>query len=221
MTNKVIVVVGAGPGLGMAVARKFGKAGYDVGLIARNEAKLTALGEALQAEGITTGWATAEVSDSAELAAAVERLAGHTSRVDTLHFNVSILREVPAAELTADQLLADLAAGTAALLTALHAARPHMSAGSVVLATGGGTADRPWAEAGSLGVQKAALRNLVTAVDAGLKPDGIRAACLTVHGTLAEGTPFAPERVADAFLELANRAGVAGDDWRPDVSFRG
>jgi NAD(P)-dependent dehydrogenase (short-subunit alcohol dehydrogenase family) len=221
MTNKVIFVVGAGPGLGIAVARKFGKAGYDVGLIARNEAKLAALGEALQAEGITTGWATADVSDSAELGAAVERLAAHTSRVDALHFNVSILREVPAADLTADQLLADLAAGTAALLTALQAARPYMSAGSVVLATGGGTADRPWAEAGTLGVQKAALRNLVTGIDVGLKADGIRASCVTVFGTMAEGTPFAPERVADVFLDLANRAGKAGDDWRPDVAFRG
>jgi NAD(P)-dependent dehydrogenase (short-subunit alcohol dehydrogenase family) len=221
MTNKVIVVVGAGPALGVAVARAFGEAGYDVGLIARNEAKLAVLGEALQGEGITTGWATADVSDSAELAAAVQRLAGHTGRVDALHFNVSILREVPAAELAADQLPADLAVGTAALLTALQAARPYMSAGSVVLATGGGTADKPWAEAGSLGVQKAALRNLVMAVDAGLKPDGIRAACVAIDGTLAEGTPFALDWVADVFLDLAHRASEAGDDWRPDISFRG
>lgn len=55
----------------------------------------------------------------------------------------------------------------------------------------------------------------------GLKVDGIRASCLTVFGTLAEGTPFALERVADVFLDLANRAGRAGDDWRPDVAFRG
>jgi NAD(P)-dependent dehydrogenase (short-subunit alcohol dehydrogenase family) len=221
MTSKAIVVVGAGPGLGMAVARKFGNAGYDVGLIARNEAKLAALGEALQAEGITTGWATADVSDSAELAAAVKRIATHTGQVDALHFNVSILREVPAVDLTAAQLLADLAAGTAALLTAFQAARPYMSAGSVVLATGGGTADGPWAKAGSLGVQKAALRNLAMAIDAGVRPDGIRAACVTIYGTLVEGTPFAPDRVADVFLDLANRAGGSGDDWRPDISFRG
>jgi NAD(P)-dependent dehydrogenase (short-subunit alcohol dehydrogenase family) len=221
VTNKVIVVVGAGPGLGMAVARKFGTAGYDVGLIARNEAKLARLGETLGEEGITTGWATADVSDSTELGAAVERLASHTTRIDALHFNVSILREVPAVDLTAAQLLADLSSGTAALLTALQAARPYMSAGSVVLATGGGTADRPWAEAGSLGVQKAALRNLAIAVDVGLRPIGIRAVCLTIFGTLAEGTPFAPDRLADVFLDLASRAGGAGDDWRPDVAFRG
>jgi NAD(P)-dependent dehydrogenase (short-subunit alcohol dehydrogenase family) len=221
MTNKVIVVVGAGPGLGMAVARRFGQAGYDVGLIARNEAKLVVLGEKLQAEGTTTGWAAANVSDSAQLAVAVEHLAEHEGRIDALHFNVSIFREVPAADLTADQLLTDLAGGTAALLTALRTARPYMSRGSVVLATGGGTADSPWAEAGSLGVQKAALRNLVMAVDVSLRRDDIRAACVTVYGTLAEETPFAPDRVAEVFFDLASRAGGAGDEWLPDVSYRG
>jgi short-subunit dehydrogenase len=38
-----IVIVGAGPNLGAAVARRFGREGLAVGLVARNEEKLAAL----------------------------------------------------------------------------------------------------------------------------------------------------------------------------------
>ena len=37
---KSIVVLGAGPGLGNAVARKFGKEGYEVALLSRSQEKL-------------------------------------------------------------------------------------------------------------------------------------------------------------------------------------
>ena len=49
MSNPVVVVVGAGRGLGAAIARRFGQGGYDVALIARTEATLTEIGETLQA----------------------------------------------------------------------------------------------------------------------------------------------------------------------------
>ena len=35
-TNKLCVVAGAGPGLGLAIARRFAAEGHDVALIARN-----------------------------------------------------------------------------------------------------------------------------------------------------------------------------------------
>ncbi|MGF0118695.1 hypothetical protein ACQFYA_20580 [Promicromonospora sp. Marseille-Q5078] len=38
-----IAIVGAGPGMGLAIARTFGSRGFDVALIARNRAKLDAL----------------------------------------------------------------------------------------------------------------------------------------------------------------------------------
>ena len=44
-------------------------------------------------------------------------------------------------------------------------------------------ADKPWNRAASLGVQKAAVRNLVHSLDTTLKDDGIRAVSVTVRGT--------------------------------------
>jgi NADP-dependent 3-hydroxy acid dehydrogenase YdfG len=221
MTNPVAVIVGVGPGLGAAAARCFGRAGYDVALVARTQSKLSAIAAELEAAGITAGWAPADIADAEALTAAIERFGEHTGRIDVIHYNAVAFRPARATELSADQLLADLAVGTAGLLSAVAAGRQLMGPGSCVLATNSSTADRPMRSAASHGVQKAALRNLVDVLDRELRGDGIRAASITVKGTLAVGTPFDPDRVAAAIVALAAAAPAAGDDWRTDVPYTG
>jgi NAD(P)-dependent dehydrogenase (short-subunit alcohol dehydrogenase family) len=214
----MILVVGAGPGLGGSLARAFGGRGYDVGLVGRGQEALTALGESLQAEGLTVGWTAADVTDPAALTAAIERLASYSGRVDVLHFNPSAYRPKDPLTLTVPELLDDVALGVGGLLTSVQAARPYMSAGGRVTATGSAAADRPAAGASSLGVQKAGLRNLVRSLDATLAPDGIRAVSVTVNGVLAPddpASPFHPDRVAQAILAAATQDETG---WRPEVA---
>jgi short-subunit dehydrogenase len=109
-----VLIVGAGPGIAAATARRFGRDGYDVGLVARREDPLAELGEQLRGEGVTARWAPADAGDAAALTAAVERLIEEIGPVDVVLYNVSIGREVAAAELTPEQLTADLAAGAVA-----------------------------------------------------------------------------------------------------------
>lgn len=63
-----IAIVGAGPGLGAAVARKFGREGFAVALIARNRTKLEALEKDLAADGVTARGYVADVRDRDPLA---------------------------------------------------------------------------------------------------------------------------------------------------------
>lgn len=218
MANPVIVVVGAGRGLGAAVARRFGATGYDVALIARTESALVEIGEALQAGGITAGWTAVDITDDEALRAAITRFGEHAGRIDVLHFNPSAFTEKGPLDLTPAELLADVHLGVASLLTALQAARPFMSDGGRVTATGSMSADRPWAGAASLGVQKAALRNLLVTIDASLRADGIRAASVTVRGTIAPGTPFDPDLIASAIFDVSQQP---SDGWRTEVPFDG
>lgn len=218
MADKVLVVVGAGPGVGAAVARRFGREGYAVSLLARGEDRLAGLAADLLDEGVPADWAAVDITDRVALTEAIERLATRHGRIDVLHFNPSVFRMADPLHLEPGQLLADLEVGVAALLTAVQAARPAMPSGARVLATGSMAADRPWHEACSLGVQKAALRNLVLSLDRTLEPDGIRAATLTVNGTLAAGTAFSPERVASALLDAAM---TPGDRWAAEVAYDG
>jgi NADP-dependent 3-hydroxy acid dehydrogenase YdfG len=218
MSNPMIVVVGAGPGIGAAVARRFGRAGHDVALIARSSQRLDQLGAELQAEQITTGWTALDATDEAALTAAIGRFGTFSGAIRHLHFNPSAYTSKNALELGVEELVDDVRLGVGSLLTAVRAARPFMSAGARITATGGATADHPWATAASLGVQKAALRNLVTALDATLSPDGIRAMSLTVAGTVKDGTPFAPALIADALYDIAQ---TEGDFWATEIRYAG
>jgi NAD(P)-dependent dehydrogenase (short-subunit alcohol dehydrogenase family) len=218
MSNPVLVVVGAGPGMGASVARRFGRDGFDVALVARTQERLTALGEQLQSEGITTGWTALDITDADALRAAVERFGSHAGHLDVLHFNPSVFTKKNPLVLSPDELLADVRLGVAPLLTLVQAARPFLSRGARVVATGSQAADRPWHEAASLGVQKASLRNLIRSVDATLRDDGIRAVSVTVNGTLGKGTAFDPDAVAEAIHAAVTRP---EDDWRVEVPFDG
>ena len=218
MENPVLVVVGAGPGMGASVARRFGREGYDVALISRSEDALSSLGTALQAEGITTGWSALDITDEAALTAAVERFGRRSGRLDVLHFNPSAFTQKDPLSLTVHDLLADIRLGVAPLLTLVQAARPFLQPGARIVATGSAAADRPWHEAASLGVQKAGLRNLIRSVDRTLEGDGIRAVSLTVNGVLERGTAFDPDRVAEALYSAAHQP---EDAWQVEVPYDG
>ena len=218
MARPVLLVVGAGPGVSGSVARRFAREGYDVGLLGVDEQQLRTLAGQLDELGATVGHAVVDVTDVAAATDAIRRIGEHAGRVDVLHFNPSAFREKDPLELTVPELLDDVALGVGALLTAVQAARPFMSAGARVTATGSMAADKPWHRAASLGVQKAGLRNLVHSLDATLEPDGIRAVSVTVRGTLAADGPFTPDRVADAIWDAAHQDEGA---WRTEVAYSG
>lgn len=213
------VIVGAGPGIGGSVAKRFAALGFDIGLISRDEGQVKALAAEVEAagpEGTGVGWGAVDVADAERLHATIARMVEHTGRVDVLHVNPSAFRPARPRDLTAADLLADLAVGVAPLLTAVQAVLPKMleQRTGTILATGSGVADRPDPGAASLGVQKAGLRNLVRTLAEDLRPEGIHVATLTVHGLLDTEGPFSPARIADALVDLA--AETAGDPahWR-------
>lgn len=218
MDNPVLVVVGAGPGLGAAVARRYGRDGYAVVLLSRDEEELARLAADLESQGVPASWTALDVTDDDALRLAVTAAGERSGRVDVLHFNPSTFRHRDPLGLTPDELLEDVRLGVGALLVALQAARPFMTTGGRITATGSMAADQPWNEAASLGVQKAGLRNLVRSIDATLAPDGIRAVSVTVNGALAADSPFAPDHVAEALFAAAHQDPGA---WRTEVPFDG
>ena len=218
MSRPVILVVGAGPGVSGSVARRFARDGHDVGLLGIGEEQLRTLAGEVEELGATAAWRVADLTDESATTRAVRELADELGRVDVLHFNPSAFREQDPLELSVPDLLADLTLGVGAMLTALQAARPSMTAGARVTATGSMAADQPWHRAASLGVQKAGLRNLVHSIDAALEPDGIRAVSVTVRGTLSDEGAFTPDRVAEA-IHAAARQPESG--WRSEIPYEG
>ncbi|MGB4779077.1 SDR family NAD(P)-dependent oxidoreductase [Microbacterium sp.] len=65
-----IAILGAGPGLGAAVARRFGGEGFSVALISRTQEHVDALAQQLAADGITARGYAANLRDPDALRAA-------------------------------------------------------------------------------------------------------------------------------------------------------
>jgi NAD(P)-dependent dehydrogenase (short-subunit alcohol dehydrogenase family) len=58
-----LFVIGAGPGVGAAVARRFGQEGHAVGLVARNEQRLSSARRELREHGVVAEYGLADVRE--------------------------------------------------------------------------------------------------------------------------------------------------------------
>ncbi|WP_330285509.1 SDR family NAD(P)-dependent oxidoreductase [Streptomyces sp. NBC_00576] len=160
-----IAIVGAGPQMGLAIARAFGSQGFHVALISRNREKLDDLVGKLAAEGITAAAFPADVLDRAGLTQALKDASAKFGGIDVLEyspvgtFGVTTLT-APATTEPSDvefemnfQLYGAIAA-TQAVLPAMREA----GAGTLLYTTGAGSI-WPDPRVANVNAAAAALRN--------------------------------------------------------------
>ena len=140
-----IAIVGAGPGLGAAVARKFGREGFAVALIARNRTKLEALEKDLAADGVTARGYVADVRDRDALARALERAAEDLGPIEAMQFSpvpgADFLK--PVLETTVEDLRAAVELSILGFSAAVGQVLPGMmerGAGTILLINGASAA---------------------------------------------------------------------------------
>src|SRR5687767_7110722 len=85
--TKALALVGAGPGLGLSIAKRFGAAGFQVALLARKPPKLTRLVAELDAHGITARAYVADVTDRPGPAATLAQLEADSGAIDVLEYS--------------------------------------------------------------------------------------------------------------------------------------
>ncbi len=205
-----VLIVGAGPGLGMAFARRALAGGSDITLAARSADTLDEMVSHLGPEG---GRVTTLVVDASRPTALRDTVATYADAcdpaIDCALFNVSAW--VPGGlNSDLDAVSSGLDAGVVAALAMTQAVVPRMLTESSphILFTGGGTADSPMVASIGLGLQKAALRNLAIALDKDLRETTIAVRTLTICGSIIPGTAFDPDRIARALWQIANSDGV-------------
>ncbi|MFJ5901135.1 SDR family NAD(P)-dependent oxidoreductase [Streptomyces sp. NPDC093064] len=176
-THKTIVVVGAGPGVGLEVARRFGRAGYRVGLVRRSQAGLDEMIADLTAEGIQAYGAAADAGTPDQLAEAVTALAEKTGGIDVLHYAVPGplgSGYVAAADIPTDLLMDFLNARVVSALKATQAALPYLRASrGTVLFTSGQSDRKAFPGTAAIGAPQAALRLLAQHLHDELADSGI------------------------------------------------
>jgi short-subunit dehydrogenase len=79
-----IAIYGAGPALGMAVARRFGREGFRVALVARSRERLDSMARDLAADGIEAAGFQADIADQAAAVRAADQVEGQLGPIDVL-----------------------------------------------------------------------------------------------------------------------------------------
>jgi len=115
---KTILIIGAGTGLSLGVARKFGKQGFIVGLISRSESNLEKLNDILKSENIQSYYAPADVRNTESLKEAISKLRNNVGSIDVLFYNVADVKAKDILEETSASLIDDFSRNVAAALDA-------------------------------------------------------------------------------------------------------
>jgi NAD(P)-dependent dehydrogenase (short-subunit alcohol dehydrogenase family) len=196
------VVIGAGPGIGRAVAVRFARAGLPVAVLARGEATVAETAAAVAALGVATAGFPVDAADEHALRDALDRAAARLGPPEVLIYNAALIRRDRPGELSVAEHQAAHAVNVVGALTAAAHVAPGMAArgSGTILMTGGMPRAKPAYT--SLSVGKAGLRAVVELLDAEYGPAGVHVATVTVAGTVAPGTPFAPDLVAERFWEV-------------------
>lgn len=189
MARKVIAVLGAGPGLGMAMARRFGKEGFAVALVSRGAERHAGYRAELEATGVESRAYATDVTDPERVREVLARIMADLGEIDTVYFGPAsadgAVGIVPLPEADASAVRAPFESG---VVPVVAAALPAMlERGSGALFFGGGLSGmRPIPTLGTLAPASAALRMYVLTLSASLADRGVYAGVLTIGG-LVEG----------------------------------
>lgn len=221
MKRRNVLIAGAGPGLGAALAQCFAARGDAVAVLARSSSLETLAG---------VRHLRADLACADEVAAACSTWAAEAGPVDVLVYNAAHLVLAPFLETPATEF--ELA-WRASVLGAVHCAQavlPAMVAqGRGVLLFSGATASvKAGPRAAAFGSAKFALRGLAQSLAREFQPQGIHVAHVVLDGLMA-GTPSVerfggrpetsldPQAVAEAYLALVEQPPRA---WSQEIDLR-
>jgi NAD(P)-dependent dehydrogenase (short-subunit alcohol dehydrogenase family) len=223
MTEQVdprhLLLIGAGPGVGAGVVRRFGREGFRSTLIARG-ATLEQLAAGLRSEGLEIEAVRADIGDLDGYRATLERIFGAPGAPGVTVYNAALPDPGEILDATVERLRTAYDVDVLGAVVAAQVAAPVLrTAGTgTLLFTSGGFADHPLPALASLSMGKAAMRSAATLIAAGVKEHGIHAATVTIAGTVAPGTAFDPDTIAELFWTAHTDP---TDAWQTEYRFTG
>ncbi|GGJ16234.1 SDR family NAD(P)-dependent oxidoreductase [Streptomyces brasiliensis] len=202
-----IAIIGAGPGLGSAVARRFGREGYDVALVARDRARLDALAAELAAEGVTARGFSADVRDPESLGAALDEAAAALGTIEVLQYSPVPHRDFmrPVLRTTHRDLVGPVEFSVYGPVVAVQRVLPGMRelGRGTILFVNGGTAVVPHPDRAGTSIAFAAESAYGHLLHDALAAEGIHVAQLVIPGAIVPGhVRKDPAVLADTLWDL-------------------
>lgn len=216
--NSVAVVVGVGPGLGAALARRFAQK-YRVAIIARKAAYLTSLATEIRATGGQVLEVPANIGDRTQVEAAFKLIREQLGSPEILLYNAGSGTWGTITDITPEQYEENWRVNAyGAFVSAKEVAPDQIARGhGVMLFTGATAGVKAGPKSVSFGPAKFALRGLTQALARDLGPKGIHVACINVDGVIdipgrRERYPqfkdedlLKPEAIAETYWHLAHQ----------------
>ena len=198
----IVAVIGAGPGLGRAVATAFAGRGDQVIMLARDARRLAGIAATVRSgTGGAVGTVNADASDEVALRAAFTEIRDRYGPPTVLVHNPSIAVEAPPTRTTQAALIDGFRLAAGSLLVAAQEVAPAMrrAARGTILVTGNASALSGSTWSAALAAQKAAVRNLAFSLAAELGSDGVHVVTVTINGLLG-AAGFEPDRIAAEYV---------------------
>jgi NAD(P)-dependent dehydrogenase (short-subunit alcohol dehydrogenase family) len=204
------VIVGAGPGLGLSLGRKFGQTGMKVALIARKREKLDGLVHILKGEGIEAQGFVGNVDDPASITAALTEAEKRLGPIEVLEYS-------PLPGMGRDQNLMSALGTTVEMVerqyrrlvlgavTSIKHVIPGMleRKRGALLVTTSGSGYFPMEILTPIGMAMAALRQYTLCLSQALSGTGIYVGTVCIAIVIRKGDPEAdPDRIAQVYLDL-------------------
>lgn len=174
-TNQVVLITGAGNGLGRSIALEMARQGAVIAAIDLQESAPVSLAAQLSAGNTKNAWAVADVGDLPALQGAVASLTGGLGPVDILIANAGIGFAMPAADFSAADVLSHLRVNLLGAANSIEVVLPGMlERGRGHLAViSSGAACRGLPLMAGYCASKAGLNALVDSLRVELQPHGI------------------------------------------------
>jgi NADP-dependent 3-hydroxy acid dehydrogenase YdfG len=209
-----VIVIGAGPGLGMAVARAFATEGYRLALLGRDRERAQGMAAQLESGGhVAKGYGT-DAGDPGDLCATIGRAIDELGAPDVLVYNAAVMRGDRPTELSAEEWSGRLAVNVTGATVAAATVIPRLRGGrGTLLFTGGGFGLHPSPDFTAMSVGKAALRAYVLALFEDQRANHVHAATVTIVGNIGE-QGFEPGSIARRYVELHHQR---HDEWTAEI----
>ena len=234
MDGKVAAILGVGPGLGAAVARRFAHEGFAVGLMARSEESLSAAQEEVESAGGQTLAVRADATDAGSVASAFEEVCRSLGDPGVFVYNAGAFRMGGVLEVSPEDFDDCFRANCSGAFYGAQQVLPAMverRRGTIIF-TGATASLRGSANFAALATGKFGLRALAQSMAREFGPQGIHVAHVITDGQIntprvremspdrEEHTMLSPDAIAETYWRLHTQdptAWTLETDLRPAV----
>jgi len=126
LSGKVVIVTGAGQGIGEGIARVFAKAGAKVVIATRSQANGQSVADAIVKSGGVAWLNQTDVGSRAEVKRVVAQTVEHFGRLDIVVHNAAVYPVIPIEQLSDDDLERTLSVNLKASFWLIQEALPHL-----------------------------------------------------------------------------------------------